>query len=214
MRHFFLLGFVAFTLSTAEAVTVGWQTTGKQALTSSTWSVATGGNSPTFSYAGNADFTAKVIYTVAPGTTLATGKAWASLFAIAASSKRYDFQTSAVGDAAKVWNNGSSSLSPDVTIRDLIGPVEEGGTLELAYRYDHSAHTLGYYVQGELVATKTEVTVGAWVTLSGGTDSRVLDRFFPLDGSVSYKVMFLPEPTALALLALGVTGLALRRKAA
>lgn len=217
MRKFVLaLMMGTVVVAAVQAVTTGWQTTGKQTLTDASWTVATGGGNPTFDYAGGADFTAKVIYTFNAGTALSTGVAWASLFSINNAGTYYDFRTNDVGDAAKIWTN-PGNVSDD-TIRALIGSVEAGGTLELEFRYDHSEGTLGYYVEGTLLATKNGVVVNDWITLGAGQNidggSRPLDRIFPTDGSVSYEVLFLPEPTVLALMALGIAGAMLRRRAA
>lgn len=91
--------------------------------------------------------------------------------------------------------------------------------ISFGFDYDDSASTLEYYVNDVLVDTQNGVDINAWVTFKAGVSdgSRPLDRIFPTDGSVSYETAFsttrsIPEPTALALLALGAAATALRRR--
>ncbi len=99
----------------------------------------------------------------------------------------------------------------------------ETGDYTFAIVYDDSEGTLESFFLKDGAATsifKTDsVDIGDWITIAAGEDGRALTGDGAIfNDSTSYKVEYtsnisaLPEPTALALLALGVAGLALKRK--
>ena len=219
MKGLFAVLAAAAALGTARALPSGWtdwQSSGPTALTSNTWSVA---SNSAYGYTGNVDFAFRVTYVLDEGATLQTGQAWAALLVMDLSETYYQFQTSAVGGDATVWTSGAGATTMQTPFSELLAANDN--RISFGFDYDDSASTLEYYVNDVLVDTQNGVDINAWVTFKAGVSDgdRPLDRIFPTDGSVSYETAFsttraptIPEPTALALLALGVAAAALRRR--
>ena len=201
------------TTRAAAADWTDWQDGESRALTSASWSIA---SNSAYGYNGGSDFAFRVTYTLAEGATLQNGSAWARLLAMDHSETIYEFQSSGVGGASKTWMSHGGYVQGD-TFANLLATNDN--SLTFSFEYDHSAKTLTYLVNDVALHTVEGVNINAWVTFKAGDACRPLDRLFPTDGTVTYETAFsttrapIPEPTALALLALGVAGVALRRRA-
>ncbi len=120
------------------------------------------------------------------------------------------------------WSGSGADGAPSGTITNMFS-AGETGDYTFAIVYDDSEGTLESFFLKDGAATsifKTDsVDIGDWITIAAGEDGRALTGDGAIfNDSTSYKVEYtsnisaLPEPTALALLALGVAGLALKRK--
>lgn len=225
MRRTILAMVVALTVCAVRAVTFNWD---KAAPLDLTRDNATGAYSATgFSIDGSKDFAVKVALTFnAPGDAswfngngLGSAKA---LLTLGTQSDRQIFTAFRNQSTTTVWSRGAGSHTPaDATMISV-----KSGTYDLVFAYDATANQMQITYDGDILATVTgdllptdgfgtltELTVAGVPNASGGFNENWSAVSNPRSWSVA-SVQVLPEPTALALLALGVVGVALRRRVA
>ncbi len=208
----------------ASAVTVDWDAITWKNVgtgTSREWSIAS--NSEAIGYTGNADFALRVTYAGTTGDTI--GNVAKAYLQITAGETMYNIQ------GGPGWNDvwvvdGYESSSTNYTVNNSVAlPANTKVDLSFAVVYDHSEKQLDAYATlngtTALVGQITNLNFTDWVTFGTNTDwdNRKLTGVFVEEGfsySVDYtnNIAPMPEPTVLALLALGVAGIALKRKVA
>ena len=155
--------------------------------TTTRWTASTQGL-----YSGNASFAARVVYTLPEGGTLVNGRPWMELFGFDNVGTIWNLQTN---DSKQIGLFKKGTGTGDFT-SDNLSTLMADGTLSLVLEYDDTAQT------------------------RAGQGGRPLDREFPNGTTYDFALTTepapseVPEPTALALLALGVAGVALRRRVA
>ena len=175
------------------------------------WTASTQGQ-----YSGNASFAARVVYTLPEGGTLVNGRPWMELFGFDNVGTIWNLQTN---DSKQIGLFKKGTGTGDFT-SDNLSTLMADGTLSLVLEYDDTAQTLALYVNDTLVTTAADVDINDWIAFRAGQGGGPLDREFPNGTTYDFALTTepapseVPEPTALALLALGVAGVALRRRVA
>ncbi len=212
----FAVAFACMALAAvAQAASTDWDWTktavSKSGEAGTGWTASTEGL-----YDGNASFAARVVYTLPEGGTLVNGRSWMELFGFDNAGTIWNLQTN---DSKQIGLFKSGTGTGDFT-SDNLSTLMADGTLSLVLEYDDTAQTLALYVNDTLVTTAADVDINDWITFRAGQGGRPLDREFPAGTTYDFALTTepapseVPEPTALALLALGVAGVALRRRVA
>ena len=218
MKQFVVAFACAALAAVAQAASTDWNW--NQAVitqngeTGKSWSVSTEGK-----YSGNTSFAVRVTYTLPEGGSLNDDDNAIELFAFNYANSYWKLQTNPIEQI--VFGRPSFAASFLSTLSVLM----KDGKLTLMFEYDDAAQTIAVYIEDSCLtnATTSGVNIDSWLTFrAGGIDNAYpLDREFP-EGT-TYEFMLttkpasdpgVPEPTVLALLALGIAGAALRRRVA
>ena len=219
LLSFLLVGTLA--AATAQAVTLDWsKVTGAQSVTTS----ANTAGSAQMTVAANTAWTASCLLTVNTLGSFKGGHYFPALFGVATGSSATDSCRFYADFHPDTTNKGSVTLA-NATKTGTTQMISAGNTYELVLSYD-GVGTLSFYFDGTLYGTSssTQWAGGANPYLVWGkqgpnasNQSLAIGATYTTDihyvAGKTYTELTVPEPTVLALLVVGVAGLALRRKA-
>ncbi len=230
MKKLLTLAAMALMAFSAQAVTLDWDNYG---WTVKSGTIGTGGWNASFDNP-DGDFAVRVTYvgTLKESfTTNNNGKAWARFFTLKANnsdwariSYKYTNSGGTVSDA--IYGEGGSDDPTDKLAGTISGYAGQDVNLTFTFEYDSTSDVLSFFVQDNKALTPTQTLLHTYdldqnvadtIEVGGGTGldfstGGAQDLTSIFDSGTYTVEAVAPEPTALALLALGVAGVALRRK--
>lgn len=205
---------------TASAVMTGWtKLTSYDAPRKDLWEWASNDisywpNSGVEAYNGQTDFAMRITFS---GVVLSGTASASDLWTLKSGPQIFGFsaENSELSPFGK-WQpetNGGAAFDIGTTKTINLAGISD---FSLTFVYDWESKTLGYYFQeaggeSQLLAEMQGLKIDAWVTLKlENMDDLMTAGSCRID--YTNNIGLLPEPTVLALLAVGVAGLTLRRK--
>ena len=212
MKKALIAAFVAVMAFAVQAVTASWWTTVKTFNPSEQhWQGSL--KNEVSPYIG-ADFSVRITYSY----THNNSKAWKTLAGLVTlTNNRFDVQNT--GTQGKFWSGKftGEQASEEGVVSDV--GFEDGKDFSIMFTYDSKNDVLRTWVNDTNVAEFSNVTInpdefdiGIGKGVAGGRDVGQLDNWKVKKVEVISQNV--PEPTVLALLALGIAGLALKRNVA